>query len=143
MICTAIDNPASCEIRAVIRFLHVKNINIVDQKICERRRVTISELSCEFLQISRTVLYEIITVRLGCHKVCARWVPKMLTGRHKTQRMASALPFLERYHKDGDQFLNHIVRVTGNETWDSFVNVETKEQSKQWKHTHSLNKRKI
>jgi hypothetical protein len=23
------------------------------------------------------------------------------------------------------------------------VNVETKEQSKQWKHTHSLNKRKI
>jgi hypothetical protein len=25
--------------------------------------------------------------------------------------------FLERYHKDGDGFLNHIVRVTGDETW--------------------------
>jgi acetyl-CoA carboxylase beta subunit len=35
--------------------------------------------------------------------------------------------FLERCYKDGDEFLNHIVRVT----------VETKEQSKQWMHTNS------
>jgi hypothetical protein len=33
--------------------------------------------------------------------------------------------FLERYHKDGYEFLNHIIRVTGEETWVSFVNVET------------------
>jgi hypothetical protein len=32
----------------------------------ERRRFTVSELSCEFPQISRIVLYEIITIRLGC-----------------------------------------------------------------------------
>jgi hypothetical protein len=31
-----------------------------------------------------------ITVRLGYHKFCATWVAKMLTGTHKTQRMASA-----------------------------------------------------
>jgi hypothetical protein len=47
-------------------------VSSVDQKICERQRFTISELSCEFPQISRTVLYEIITVTLGCHKFCAR-----------------------------------------------------------------------
>jgi acyl-CoA thioesterase len=46
------------------------------------------------------------------------------------------------YHKDGDEFLTHIVRVTGDETSVSFVNVETKEQSRQWIHTHSLNKPK-
>jgi hypothetical protein len=45
--------------------------------------------------------------------------------------------FLERYHKDGDKFLSHIVQITGNETWVSFVNVETKEQSKQWMHQTS------
>jgi hypothetical protein len=39
--------------------------------------------------------------------------------------------FLERYHKDGDEFRGHIVQVTGDETWVSFVNVETKKQSKQ------------
>jgi hypothetical protein len=33
----------------------------IDQKVCERRRFTIAELSCEFPQISRTVLYEITT----------------------------------------------------------------------------------
>jgi hypothetical protein len=76
----------------------------------------------EFPQISLTVLYEIITVRLGYHKFSATWVPKM-------QKMASAFTFLEWYHKDGDTFLNHILRVTRDETWVSFVDVETKEQS--------------
>jgi hypothetical protein len=46
----------------------------VEQKICERRRFTISELSCEFPQISLTVLYEIITVKLGYHKFRAKMV---------------------------------------------------------------------
>jgi hypothetical protein len=44
--------------------------------------------------------------------------------------MASALTILERYHKEGYELLNHIVRVTGDETLVSFVNAETKEQSK-------------
>jgi hypothetical protein len=35
------------------------------------------------------------------------------------------------------EFPNHIIRVTGDETWVSFVNVESKEQSKQWIHTHT------
>jgi hypothetical protein len=68
-------------------------VQSVDQKICERRRFTISELSCEFPENSRALLYEIIAVRLGCYKFFARWVPKILTGAHKTQRMASALIF--------------------------------------------------
>jgi hypothetical protein len=66
----------------------------------------------------------------------------MITGAHKTQRMASALAYLERYHKDGDEFLSHIAQVTGDETWVSFVNAETKEQSKQWMHPHSSQKPK-
>jgi hypothetical protein len=65
-------------------------VQTVDQKISERRYFTISEFSCEFPQISRTVLYEIITVWLGYHKFCKTWVPKMLMSERKTQRMASA-----------------------------------------------------
>jgi hypothetical protein len=61
----------------------------------------------------------------------------MLTGEHKTQRMVSALTCLGRYHINGDEFINHIIRVTGDKTWILFVNVETKEQLKQWMHTHS------
>jgi hypothetical protein len=113
-------------------------VQIVDQKICERRRFTIVDLSCEFPQISCTIMYEIIAVRLGYHKFCSKWVTKMLIDAHKTQRMASVLTLLEEYYKDDNEFLNHIVRVTDAETCVSFVNVETKEQSKQWTHTHDL-----
>jgi hypothetical protein len=64
----------------------------------------------------------------------------MLIGAHKMQRMA--LNFLGWYLKDGSEFLSHVVQVTGDETWLSFMNVETKEQSKQWMHTHSPDKQK-
>jgi hypothetical protein len=80
------------------------------KKICERRHFTISELLCEFPQSSSTLLYENIIVRLGYHKFCTRWVPKMLMGVHKMKRMALALAFLEQYHKDGNEFFNHIVK---------------------------------
>jgi hypothetical protein len=55
--------------------------------------------------------------------------------------------FLEQYHKGGNEFLSHIVRVTDDETWVSLVNVEPK-SSKSTGCTHinqtsrkSLNKR--
>jgi hypothetical protein len=44
------------------------------------------------------ILYEIITVRLGYHKSCLNF------------------DFLQKYLKDGDQFLNYIVGVTGDKT---------------------------
>jgi hypothetical protein len=81
--------------------------------------------------------------KLGYHKFCARWVLKMIRGAHKTQRMVSASTFLEQYHKDGDEFLSHIVQVTGDETWVSFVDVETKEQLNQWMHTFTKQAKKV
>jgi hypothetical protein len=48
------------------------DLQSVDQKICERRPFTISELSCEIPQISRIVLNEIVTTRLGYHTFCTR-----------------------------------------------------------------------
>jgi histone-lysine N-methyltransferase SETMAR len=66
----------------------------------------------------------------------------MLTGARKTQRMVSALTFLEQYHKDGHEFLSH---RTSNRWWNLGLICEcwiTKEQSKQWMHTHSPNKPK-
>jgi hypothetical protein len=56
--------------------------------------------------------------------------------------MASASTFLEQYHEDGNEFLNHIVQVTDDETWVSFVNAETKEQLKQLIHAQPPKKAK-
>jgi hypothetical protein len=50
--------------------------------------------------------------------------------------------FLEQCHEVGNEFVSRIIRVTGDDTWVLFLNVETKEQSKQWMCTYSPNKRK-
>ncbi|GFS76299.1 mariner Mos1 transposase [Trichonephila clavipes] len=49
--------------------------------------------------------------------------------------MTCALDFLDRYHKEGDQFLERI--VTGYETWVSHITPESKRQSMAWRHTNS------
>jgi len=59
----------------------------------------------------------------------------MLTGDHKTKRMGSALKFLTRYAQEGDEFLDSI--VTGDELWVFHHTPESKQQSLQWRHTHS------
>jgi hypothetical protein len=55
----------------------------VDQKICERQHFKISELSCEFPQSSYTVLYDIITVRLGNQSFVQDGFQKKFTCLHK------------------------------------------------------------
>lgn len=113
----------------------------VDQKIQENRRFTISTLSEQFPQVSRSVVYEIVTERLHYRKLCSRWVPKMLTEVHKTKRLGSALSFLSRYDEEGDDFLNQI--VTGDETWVAYVTPESKQQSMEWRHSTSPRKVKF
>ncbi|KAJ4425610.1 hypothetical protein ANN_27806 [Periplaneta americana] len=99
----------------------------VNDRILQDRRTLLDEWHIAFPDISRSLLGEIVSQHLGYHKICAQCVPRQLNDQHKTQRMASALTFLMRYHTDGDAFLDQI--VTGDETWVS----QTKRQS------HSLN----
>jgi len=138
-MCAAINNPASCKFRAVIRFLLARNNNAAEiyRQLCEvmsdskvrqwcrlfeegrtnvhdeerrgrpsvitddlaenvyttirgNRRFTISELSLEIPQVSRSVIYDIVSEKLRYKKLCARWVPKMLTDEHKQKRLAAA-----------------------------------------------------
>ena len=55
----------------------------VNERVRDDRRFTISDLSLHFPQISRTLLYDIVSSHSGYRKVCARWVPKLLTEEHK------------------------------------------------------------
>jgi hypothetical protein len=74
-------------------FVVVVLVQNVDQKVCEGRHFTILELSSEIPQLSHPVPYDINRVRLGYHKLCARWVLVMLRIVHKTQRIVSVLTF--------------------------------------------------
>jgi hypothetical protein len=80
-----------------------------------------SEYSREFPKVSRTEFDEVISVGQGYNKLFERWVLKMPTGAHKTQSIASVL--ISQRDKDGDEFLNHIVRVSGDDSCVLFVNV--------------------
>ncbi|KAG8230542.1 hypothetical protein J437_LFUL008365 [Ladona fulva] len=53
------------------------------ERLLEDRRVAIRELVPE---ISASSTERILTEKLAYHKVCARWVPRMLSENHKQQR---------------------------------------------------------
>jgi hypothetical protein len=60
------------------------------------------------------------------HKLSPRWVTKILTVAHKTQRINSAfVDILEPYSNNGDDILYHI--ATGDGIWLLFVTAETNE----------------
>jgi len=86
-------------------------------------------------EVSKTTIHEAVTEKLGYRKLCARWVPKMLTDDHKTKQIGSALKFRTSYAKEGDEFMDSI--VTGDETGGFHHTPESKQQSLQWRHTHS------
>jgi hypothetical protein len=65
---------------------------------------------------------------LGYHKFCTRRVSKKSHECAQKAQNSFDFDFLERYHKDGDEILHHTRGLTGDETWVSFVNAETKEQ---------------
>jgi len=73
--------------------------------------------------------------RLGYNKVCARWVPTMLTVEIIRVRMQTSNRNLELYRTDPDKFLRRY--VTMDETWAHHFDPETKQQSMQWKHPTS------
>ncbi|GFW89329.1 histone-lysine N-methyltransferase SETMAR [Trichonephila clavipes] len=106
-----IEKPVPCN-----RYLNKGDdlVNAVDEKIREDRRFTISTLALEFPNVGRTTLHKVVSEKLKFRKLCAHWVPRLLTEEHKLKRMACALDFLDRYHKEGDQFLERI--VTEDET---------------------------
>lgn len=115
-------------------------VRTVEELVKENRTFTISHLSTKFPQISRSLLHEIVSKKLNFRKLCARWVPKILTEQHKKQREDSVLDFLTRYNKDGDDFLSKI--VSRDETWVAYETPESKRQSMECRHTSSPAKTK-
>ncbi|UYV81448.1 hypothetical protein LAZ67_20001231 [Cordylochernes scorpioides] len=116
---TATDNAAVAAVR-----------NVVEAD----RRVTIDEIMIRLppgIEIGRSSIGTIMSDVLNFRKVCARWVPRLLSENHKQQRMEAARAFLEMHRRDGDQLFSRI--VTGDESWLHHSTSETKRQSMVWK----------
>lgn len=78
-----------------------------------------STLALEFQNVGRTTLHKIVSENLQFQKMYTCWIPRLLTEEYQMKRMVYSLDILDRYYKDGDQFLEKI--VTGDETWVSHM----------------------
>ncbi|CAK9810904.1 Histone-lysine N-methyltransferase SETMAR [Anthophora plagiata] len=105
----------------------------VEQTMREDRRITVDDFCILVPEVSRSIIHRILTEKLQYRKVCARWVPRMLTENHQRQRVETSREFLRRYADEKDNFLDSI--VTGDETWAFHFTPETKQQSRQWRHS--------
>ncbi|GFV08513.1 histone-lysine n-methyltransferase setmar-like protein [Trichonephila clavipes] len=63
-------------------------------------------------------------------RVCAKFIPKLLSDQQKNIRIEIAQDNLEMINSD-ENFLKKI--ITGDETWVYGYDSETKQQSSQWK----------
>lgn len=98
------------------------------------RRLTLDEILSALppsVEISRASLHRIITEDLKLSKVCARWVPRLLSEHHKEQRVDAALQFQQFFDDEGDSLFDRI--VTGDETWIHNWTPESKRKSMVWK----------
>ena len=109
------------------------NIERVRLAIEQDRRMTVRELG-EDLGIPKTIISEILTKNLGMKRVCAKFIPKLLTAEQKNIRLEIALDNLEMVNND-DNMLRKV--ITGDESWVYGYDLETKQQSSQWKHSES------
>ena len=57
----------------------------VNRIIRENRHFTISEVYEHCTEVSRALVYQIVTKHLQYREICARWLPRMLTDAQKDQ----------------------------------------------------------
>jgi histone-lysine N-methyltransferase SETMAR len=115
------------------------NQQSVYELIRGNRRITQAELSHN-VGIGHHAVESIIN-NLGYSKVCARWVPRMLTDVHKAERKRISSELLQQYEQPGDNFLSRI--ITGDESWVHYYEPETKRQSMEWRHDTSPRPKKF
>ena len=73
----------------------------------------------------------ILKKRLDLRKVCARWVPHLLTEEQKTQRLKCVRELLKTY-KGCNSWINFNL-PTGDETWVHMFEPQRRADNKQWK----------
>jgi hypothetical protein len=159
IMCPTIDNLGTCEIRGFpLSSRCTSTVNYVDlqPKFNEWRNckaecsgwrakwsaghLVQSVVNPKYLW--KTALHSLRTFRVNLHKVHTLSPSRLSQVLHKrgsenahvcARNVENVFGFdvLARYHKDGDEFRSPVARVTGDKTWVSFVNVETKEPTKQ------------
>jgi histone-lysine N-methyltransferase SETMAR len=84
----------------------------------------------ETIGISKERVGYILHEELDMKKLCARWVPRLLTADQKCTPMKISEQGLERFNKNKAVFVRRF--ITMDENWIHHYTPESKQQSKQW-----------
>lgn len=93
------------------------------------RKVKLIEIA-ETLKISKGRVGHIVHEYLGMQKLCAKWVPRVLTVDQKQQRVDDSEECLALFNKNKNEFLRRY--VTMDETWLHYFTPESNRQSASW-----------
>jgi histone-lysine N-methyltransferase SETMAR len=117
--------------RAMIADPKENNIRRVQQLLEGDRRLTVADIAGE-VGISYGSTFAIITDELGFRKVCARWVPHLLTSEKKLNRLQVCQRLLAKCQEESGSFLTRI--ITCDETWVHHYTPESKHAaSMEWR----------
>ena len=105
------------------------NVATVKTLIEEDARYTLQEIE-ELSGIHSSSVLKILRERLGLRKICARWMPHLLTDEQKQSRVRLASQVIEKYDKCDPRRLEEI--VTGDETWIYHFQPDSKAKNKVW-----------
>ena len=84
----------------------------------------------ETIGISKERVGYILHEELDMKKLCARWVPCLLTADKKCTCMKISEQCLERFNKNKTDFVRRF--ITMDEAWIYHYTPESKEHSKEW-----------
>ena len=112
--------------------ISVTKANIAAVKIVVKQdaRLSVKDIaSCT--GISEGSVQTILKKRLDLRKVCARWVPHLLTEEQKTQRFKCAPELLKTYKGCNSRVISNL--LTGDKTWVHVFEPQRRVDNKQWK----------
>ena len=103
------DFPRGIVLQLIFRELDVtenskNNVLKVKTLVDHNRRITVRELASR-LDLSVGNVHRILHNQLEMRRVAARWIPRLLDKDQKQARIKAAQGFLQRFHREGQQFL--------------------------------------
>jgi histone-lysine N-methyltransferase SETMAR len=121
-----------------LKMINVKGIQKVQQHqlieqvhdmVLDDRRIKVREI-VETIGFSKERVGYVSHEELHMKKLCARWVPHLLTADQKRIRMKISEECLGCFNKNKTNFVRRF--ITMDETWIHHYTPESKQQSKQW-----------
>ena len=91
-----------------------EDIEVVERMVMRDWQISVHRLAHE-LPIPTTIVYEIMSNRLGLKNISTKWIPKLLTPTQLANRVDRCPEPLQESVVTSDNYFDRI--VTGDETW--------------------------